>query len=101
MTDAKLRKRTLAAWKYRCALRPWVRTYGYAHVHHTNYKRYGHEWIWMDLIPLSPGSHSFIHQWLGGAKTVTEQNQRGRYPNLLQRLIHAWCRVTWLFVRFL
>lgn len=100
MADVKLRKRTLESWKYRCALRPWVRTYGLAHAHHTNYKRYHQELIWIDLIPLSPSSHTFIHKWLGGAKNVTEQKW-GKYPNLLQRLVHVWCRVTWLVVRVL
>ncbi|PZD70602.1 hypothetical protein C1752_10452 [Acaryochloris thomasi RCC1774] len=92
MTAVELRKRTLKRWNYRCALCPWKRTYKYAHVHHTNYRRYGHELIGIDLLPLAPGSHRFIHRWLGWGDRVRTQ-RLGKYPNLLQRLAHLWCRL--------
>ncbi len=98
MTAKETRRKTLAAWKWRCALCPWKRTYGYAHVHHTNYRRVGAEIVWVDLLPLAPSSHRFIHLWLGWGERVSTQ-RLGRYPNLLQRLVHVWCRFTWLLVR--
>ncbi|MEL7086551.1 MAG: hypothetical protein AAGM36_18875 [Cyanobacteria bacterium J06597_1] len=88
-------KRTIAlrAWGYRCSLRPWVNLKGkMMHLHHTNYNRVGRERIWFDVVPLSEDSHRFLHRWLGGHERASYQ--QSRYPNWLQKLAHAWCRLT-------
>jgi hypothetical protein len=89
------------ARKYQCCVFPWLKA---RHIHHTTYK--GPEWLWLDMLPVSMPAHRLIHVVAGGSgrmvKAVTIQNRRARsmplawlwrYPNPLQRCIHAWGRV--------
>ncbi|NEQ25376.1 MAG: general secretion pathway protein GspF [Microcoleus sp. SIO2G3] len=85
---------------YRCSMFPWVTVgrkargkYCRYHIHHThysgNYQR--NERLWLDVLPLCPFAHRVIHRGLGGSDRA--RAQRHRFPNLVQRLAHAWCRL--------
>lgn len=86
----------------RCHLIPILKA---KHRHHTTYRDFGRDRD-AHTIPLSPLAHWLIHGVLGGSiwmpKAVTRQNKTARalglpwllgYPNPLQRIAHAWCRV--------
>lgn len=82
-----------------CALNPFKkigrhnRHYYPYNIHHTHYWEgyQGKEKYGIDLLALSPGSHWFIHRVLGGATRA--RNQKHKFPNFQQRLIHSWCRL--------
>jgi hypothetical protein len=89
------------ARRYQCSLFPWLKA---RHIHHTRYG--GVELLWLDMLPLSVSAHWLIHVVAGGSgqmeKAVTIQNRNAKtlpctwlwkYPNPIQRFLHAWCRV--------
>ena len=92
MTAQKLRQRTFAIWGNRDALCPLIKLKHGGHIHHTTYRRFDHERLFTDLIPLSPASHTFVHLWLGWGRRVRTQ-RLGKYPNVMQRIVHLWCRL--------
>jgi hypothetical protein len=49
---------TLRLTKGRCALIPLLRA---SEAHHVSYRRLGHEWVWLDTIPLSWIGHKLVH----------------------------------------
>jgi hypothetical protein len=92
------------ARNYNCSLFPLIKA---RHIHHTCYG--GLEILRYDLLPLSVFGHWLIHGVAGGSiwmnKAVTRQNKSFlakklpflfKYPNVLQRILHLWCRLPWL-----
>lgn len=77
---------------YRCSMFFWIqcgRGKSYR-MHHKTYKNVGKEELWKDVIVLCPFAHDFIiHGILAGFKSAGKQ--KGKYPNRLQRIAHAWC----------
>ncbi|MBW4580653.1 MAG: hypothetical protein KME42_13900 [Tildeniella nuda ZEHNDER 1965/U140] len=63
---------------------------GYA-CHHLNY---GSDRLWWSVLPVSKSFHdSVLHGVLSGGLSAGEQRRKhGRYPNLLQTLLHWWGR---------
>jgi len=70
----------------RCALFPWLKSHT---IHHMTYKNLGKEKYRIDVISLSFFAHSFIHSM-----------DTADYPNLLQKIIHLWCRIP-LFIKII
>ena len=65
-------------------------------IHHIHYKTLGRERLWWDVVPLSLFAHHHIfHGVLSFYKRPSDQRT---YPNLLQRVFHAWCRLMILIV---
>lgn len=62
-------------------------------IHHMHYWEgyQGSEVYGRDVILLSRRGHWIIHQVCGGAKHAGKQSSP--FPNELQRLVHAWCRL--------
>jgi len=81
-----------------CAALPWLildrnpdGAYCSYNMHHTHYKTLGRDRLWLDVIPLSIFAHDkIVHGLLSGYKKPSEQK---RYPNIFQRIFHAWCRL--------
>lgn len=66
-------------------------------VHHMKYdKPLGEERLGKEAIVLSPFGHWIIHQVLGGHYRAGNQ-PFGKFPNLAQRLAHAYCCVPWKY----
>jgi hypothetical protein len=60
-------------------------------MHHTHYRNLGREQLWIDVVPLSKFAHDWIiHGILSGFKRPSQQRN---YPNMPQRVAHAWCRL--------
>lgn len=92
-------KQWLRATGYSCALFPWVRIgQGRPYrIHHLHYANLGNERLGRDVIPLCPFAHDrIVHGILSGFKSAGQQRN---YPNLSQRLVHAWCRQRLWFKR--
>lgn len=78
------------------------------HFHHTHSGAYDHEQPGWNYLLLKPWAHTLVHllggvlPWEMSRGAVRLQNKRAknlsvswvwRYPNLLQRLFHGWCRL--------
>ena len=87
-----------------CAAFPFLhlgkssRGYHRYNMHHTHYKTLGHERLWWDVVPLSIFAHQHIVH--GVLSLYKRPSQQKVYPNLCQRLFHAWCRSMILLVWF-
>ena len=85
--------RWLKSVQYRCTFLPWLRIGDgkpYA-IHHLHYRNLGNERLIRDVLPVSKFAHEFIiHGLLSGGKAAGQQR---RYPNLAQKLVHAWMRL--------
>lgn len=84
---------------HRCAMLPWVTVgkkvsgqYRPYRIHHLHYNSVGREKFWWDVLPLCPFAHDWIiHGVLSGFRSAGQQRQR--YPNAGQRIVHLWCRL--------
>jgi hypothetical protein len=75
--------------KYRCAFLPFLSLKKRYNCHHMNYENLGNEQLWVDVICVHPWVHKWIlHGILSGFKRPSRQKN---YPNIAQRLAHAWC----------
>jgi hypothetical protein len=81
----------LKASNYRCSMFPWLQV-GKGkpyNCHHMIYNL-GEEKLWEHVIVVHPFVHKhIIHGILSGYKRPSQQ--KGGYPNNLQKLAHLWC----------